>query len=71
MKNFSQPIWLSSAGKPLTCREKIKVLNENLSEIQELAQEALEDAIIIGADEEQFFEILENIFLSIKNPYKK
>tara|TARA_Y100000590_G_scaffold466974_1_gene644140 strand:+ start:463 stop:678 length:216 start_codon:yes stop_codon:yes gene_type:complete len=71
MKNFSQPIWLSSTGKPLTCREKIKVLNENLSEIQELAQEALEDAIIMGADEEQFFKVLENIFLSIKNPYKK
>ena len=45
------PTWLTPEGEPVSCIEKIKVLNENLEEIQALAQDALEDAVLMGCDE--------------------
>ena len=69
MKSFKPPIWLAPDGDPLSCMEKVKVLNENLLEIRDLAQEALEDAVLIGGDEAQFRLVLDEIIKSISNPY--
>ncbi len=65
------PVWLTPEGEKLSCVEKIKVLNENLLEIQEMAQEALEDAILMGGDEKQFRAVLLRLAESLVNPYKK
>ena len=69
--NLDLPVWHDPAGKPLACREKIKVLNENLIEIQGMCQDALEDAILMGADEAQIRRVLEGIVASLRNPYRK
>ena len=45
MSKLKLPNWLTPAGEPVSCLDKIKVLNENLEEIRELAQDALEDAV--------------------------
>ena len=71
MKDFNLPIWTSPQGEPLACKEKIKVLNENLLEIREFAQEALEDAILMGGDEKQFHTVLQQLIASIRNPYSR
>ncbi len=65
------PVWLDPAGKPVSCLDKIKVLNENLEEIRELAQEALEDAVLMGCDEAQFRQVLRDFVASLENPYAK
>jgi hypothetical protein len=65
------PIWLTPQGEPVSCIDKIKVLNENLDEIQELAQEAFEDAVLMGCDEIQFRKVLKSISEALVNPYKK
>ena len=65
------PIWRSPEGEPLSCIEKIKVLNENLQEIYELSQEALEDAVLMGGDERQIREVLARLVQSLENPYRK
>lgn len=65
------PRWLTPEGEPVSCLDKIKVLNENLTEIQEMAQEALEDAILMGCDEAQFRAVLEQLARGLVNPYKK
>ena len=65
------PIWRTPEGEPVSCVEKIKVLNENLAEIQEMSQEALEDAILMGCDEAQFREVVRKLVESLVNPYKK
>jgi len=65
------PVWLTPEGEKLSCIEKIKVLNENLEEIQALAQEALEDAVLMGGDENQLRKVLKDIAQNIVNPYKK
>ncbi|HTS92633.1 MAG TPA: hypothetical protein VMG55_11570 [Stellaceae bacterium] len=65
------PRWLTPEGEPVSCLDKIKVLNENLTEIQEMAQEALEDAVLMGCDEAQFRTVLEQLARSLVNPYRK
>jgi len=65
------PRWLTPEGEPVSCLDKINVLNENLTEIQEMAQEALEDAVLMGCDEAQFRTVLEQLARSLVNPYRK
>jgi len=65
------PVWRTPAGEPVSCVEKIKVLNENLAELRELAQEALEDAVLMGCDEKQVREVLTGLVAGIVNPYRK
>ncbi|OUS13635.1 hypothetical protein A9Q97_04610 [Rhodospirillales bacterium 47_12_T64] len=65
----SRTIWREPNGAPLSCLEKIKVLNENLEEIRELSQDALEDAILMGGDENQLREVLQAIVDELVNPY--
>mgnify|MGYP003666624720 CR=1 FL=1 len=66
---FAPPVWAGPDGAPLTCRDKIKLLNENLKEIRDMAQDALEDAILMGADESQAREALRALVASLVNPY--
>lgn len=63
-------IWRGPDGKPVSCREKIKVLNENLAEIAELCQDALEDAVLMGCDEAQLRSVLKTLVDGLVNPYR-
>jgi hypothetical protein len=65
------PTWRTPEGEPVSCVEKIKVLNENLAELRTLAQEALEDAVLMGCDEAQVRAVLAGIVEGLVNPYKK
>ncbi|HXC12928.1 MAG TPA: hypothetical protein VNV39_08810 [Stellaceae bacterium] len=65
------PTWRTPEGEPVSCVEKIKVLNENLAELRELAQEALEDAVLIGCDEGQVREVMAGLVAGLVNPYRK
>jgi hypothetical protein len=64
-------VWREPDGTPLSCHEKIKVLTENLEELKEISQDALEDAILMGADEAQIRAVLRALIDSLDNPYKK
>ena len=64
-------VWRQPDGNPVSCVEKIKVLNQNLDEIRQLAQDALEDAILMGCDEAQFRAALHQIVDALTNPYRK
>jgi hypothetical protein len=63
------PTWKQPDGQPVGCRDKLKVLNENLEEIREMAQDALEDAILMGCDEAQVREVLHQLMDGLENPY--
>jgi hypothetical protein len=65
------PVWHTPDGEPVSCVEKIKVLNENLAELRGLAQDALEDGVLMGADEAQLREVLAGIIARLVNPYRK
>jgi len=68
-KKFEIPVWRQPDGLPLSCREKIKILNENLEEIRGMAQDALEDGILMGCDEAQLREVFADLVGSLTNPY--
>ena len=68
-KNFEIPVWTQPDGEPVSCHEKIKILNENLEELREMAQDALEDGILMGCDENQLRRVLRDLVDSLENPY--
>jgi hypothetical protein len=65
------PVWRTPEGEPVSCVEKIKVLNENLAELRALAQDALEDAVLMGCDERQVRDVLAGIVTALVNPYRR
>ena len=65
------PVWRTPEGEPVSCVEKIKVLNENLTELRGLAQDALEDAVLMGCDEAQIRDVLADIVTGLVNPYRR
>lgn len=64
-----QVIWHSPEGKVIACVEKNNVLQENLDEIRQVCRDALEDAILMGCDEQQFLMVLAELVAQLKNPY--
>ncbi len=67
--NIPQPKWRSPTGEIIACVEKLKVLRENLEEIQCLCQDALDDAVLMGCDEHQFRSVLVDLIGQLKNTY--
>ncbi len=47
------PSWTKPDGSALACTEKIKVLNDNYLELRQMAQDALDDAILMGCSQAQ------------------
>ena len=65
---FAPPKWHGTDGKPVSCLEKIKVLNQNLEEIRQLCADAVEDAVLMGCDLEQIRGVLRNLVDSLDQP---
>jgi hypothetical protein len=61
--------WRQPDGRVVSCEEKLKVLNENLSEIKQICQDAFEDALLMGCDEAQIREVFANVMASLSNPH--
>lgn len=64
-------IWRTPGGEPVSCVEKIKVLEENIEEIRQLAQDALEDAVLMDCDESQVRAVFREVMDGLVNPYRK
>ncbi|TAN85274.1 MAG: hypothetical protein EPN14_01320 [Gallionella sp.] len=69
MPHDKQIIWRSPKGEIIACVEKNKVLRENLEEIRQICQDALEDAVLMGCDERQFRVVLSELVGELVNPY--
>jgi hypothetical protein len=63
------PQWRSPGGELIACVEKLKVLRENLDEIRQSCQDALDDAVLMGCDERQFREALAQVISSLQSAY--
>jgi hypothetical protein len=64
-------VWRTPQGEALSCVEKIKVLEENIAELRQMAQDALEDAVLMGGDERQLRAVLHELVDGLENPYAK
>lgn len=69
MKNL--PTWVRDDGSVVACTEKIKVMKENFAEIQQFAQDALEDGILMEVSEAQIRQSLHKMVDELTNPYNK
>ena len=68
---FTQPVWLKPDGTVLSCVEKIKVLNENLFELRDLAQDAIDDAVLMGGTEAQIKQTLLQMIEALSSQYSE
>ncbi len=67
----SLPIWLRDDGSVVSCVEKVKVMRENFEEIKQIAQDALEDGLLLEVSEAQMREALHKLIDQLINPYPK
>lgn len=63
-------LWLDQEGVPVACLEKIKVLNENYAELRQMAQDALEDGLLMGCGEEALRRMFHQLIDGLVNPYR-
>ena len=61
------PKWYGDDGQIVSCTEKVKVMTENMSELYQLAQ----DALLMGCGEAQLREYLKALIEAVENPYRK
>lgn len=67
---FAPPaVWRGPDGRPVSCVEKIKVLNENLDELRQACIDALEDAVLMGVDEQQIRNVLADLVRTLPKPF--
>lgn len=64
-------VWKTQDGGVLSCVEKLKVLNDNFAEIEQLCQDAFEDALLMGCEEGQIRAALAQVIAGLKNPYRR
>ncbi len=69
LEELQKIVWRGPKGEIIACIEKNKVLRENLEEIRQVCQDALEDAVLMGCDEQQFRSVLNTLVDSLANPY--
>ncbi|MEH6461251.1 hypothetical protein [Chitinimonas sp. JJ19] len=65
------PKWLKDDGAVVSCFEKVKVMEENLGEIQQMTQDAFEDGLLMEVSEAQMREALHRMVDALVNPYRK
>jgi hypothetical protein len=70
MPQPTMPKWFSDDGSPVSCTEKIKVMNQNMAELYQAAQDAFEDALLMGCSEQQLRDYLQQLVASVENPYQ-
>lgn len=69
MKLSNPAHWRDGAGNVIACTEKIKVLNENLEELRQVAQDAFEDGVLMACCEQQLRDAFVEVIGKLTNPY--
>jgi hypothetical protein len=63
-------VWRTPEGGAVSCVEKNKVMNENICEIHQMCQDALEDGVLMGCEEEHIRAVLHRMIDVLVNPYR-
>ena len=71
MAQPQMPKWFSDDGSSVSCTEKIKVMTQNMDELFQTAQDAFEDALLMGCSEKQLREYLAQLIAGLDNPYSQ
>jgi len=60
--------WPGIDGAPVSCREKLRTLEENHREAAQVLQDAFEDAVLMGVDEGAMRAILLDMVAGLRSP---
>lgn len=61
-------VWPGADGSPVSCREKVKMLEENHAELHQVLQDAFEDALLVGVDEAAMRQLLRDVVEGLHSP---
>ena len=65
--NDKSPVWQSPDGTVVSCTEKLKVLQQNVDELLQVAQDAFEDGVLMGVDAKQLKQCFADLMLNLKD----
>lgn len=60
--------WSGLDGNAVGCREKLKMLAENYAELSQVLQDAFDDAILMGVNEQAMRQILADVVAGLETP---
>ncbi|WP_027469321.1 hypothetical protein [Deefgea rivuli] len=63
--------WVRDDGSVVSCTEKVKVMNENLDELMQMAQDLFEDGLLMEVSETQMRDVLMQMMHRLHNPYSQ
>ncbi|HEX2944216.1 MAG TPA: hypothetical protein VHO91_24380 [Rhodopila sp.] len=63
--------WPGLDGNAVGCREKLKMLTENYQEVAQVLQDAFEDAILMGVDEQAMRRVLADVVAGLVSPKRR
>ncbi len=66
--NAAPALWPMADGSPVSCREKLRTLEENHAEAAQVLQDAFEDAVLMGVDETAMRRILLDMVAGLRSP---
>ncbi len=64
-------LWPQADGSPVSCREKLKTLAENHTELAQTLRDVFDDAILIGVDEAALRGILTDMVAALESPKRR
>lgn len=62
--------WLDTSNRIISCKEKNKIMRENMVEFQQNSQDILEDAVLMGCQAQQVKHCMLTIIESLLIPYE-
>ncbi len=71
MRPVGKPHWVLASGEPVSCRGKLKTLDENLTEARTVLQDAYEDALLMGVNEPTIREALRDLVDNLQSPLRR
>jgi hypothetical protein len=61
-------LWPGADGSPISCRDKLRTLEENEAEARQVLQDAFEDAILMGVDEQAMRAVMAELVAGLRSP---
>ncbi len=68
MAGGATQLWPQEDGTPVSCRDKLEILNENFDELRHVMQDAFEDAVLMGVEEAAMRRILADVVAGLVSP---
>ncbi len=65
---MSGRLWPGVDGTPISCRDKVRTLEDNEAEARQVLQDAFEDAILMGVDEQAMRAVMAELVAGLQSP---